>query len=502
MPKKTFLETKKSKEDIFKLIFDNANDGLLLADSKSMQLFLGNNKICQMLGYSHKELVTLRVNDIHPAGDLPYVLRQFRRQVRREIQLAGSLPIKKKDGQVFYADVNTSCVKLAGKNYLLGIFRVIEKQKKTVQEILAEKARNDAILHSIGEGLIIVVDVDKGGRIAFVNSVFEETTGWKLHEVLNKSVVEVLPREDKYGNQVLFKERIISKVLSGQKVVADLISPFYYVRKDKSKFPVASVITPVIVENKIVGAVETFRDISKESESDKAKTEFTSLVSHQLRTPFATINWYIELLLAGDVGLLNQKQTEYLQEVYKASKRMVSLINVLLSISRIQMGTTLVEKKMIDVAALARTIVDEERPNIKDKNLEIAEVYDKNLPKIMADSKQLTMIIQNLINNAIKYSFKRGKIRLALKRQGTDILITVEDSGIGIPKVGQPKIFERFFRAENAKALEPEGIGLGLYIVKEVVGMMKGKIWFKSREDKSLPAGRHGTTFYVTIPIK
>ncbi len=374
---------------------------------------------------------------------------------------------------------------------------------RKITQLIRKNARNDAVLQSIGDGLIVIIDVDKGGKIVYVNRAFEEMTGWKSGEVLNKSIVRVLPREDKEGKTVSFKERIVARVLAGEKVVADLSQPFYYLRKNKSKFPVASIITPIILNKKIVGAVETFRDISKENEVDKAKTEFASLVSHQLRTPFATINWYVELLLSKDAGPLNEKQKGYLQEIYKASQRMVALVNVLLSISRIQMGITQVEKKLIDVVTLAETIVNEEGPEMQDKHLKIEKTYDKNIPKILADSKQLTIVFQNLLTNAIKYSLKGGKISLKIERKGTDIIISVADCGIGIPAAAQPKVFGRFFRADNAKAQEPDGVGLGLYILKTIIDMMNGKVWFKSHtKEESLPAGRHGTTFYVTIPLK
>jgi len=366
--------------------------------------------------------------------------------------------------------------------------------KQTYQQLIDQNIRNDAVLQSIGDGLIVIVDVDRGGKIAYVNKVFEEMTGWKLKEVLNKSIVKIVPRQDKNGKTISFSDRIITKVLAGEKVTTDLASPFYYIRKDKSSFPVASVITPIILKGKIVGAVETFRDISKESESDKAKTEFASLVSHQLRTPFATINWYVELLLAKDIGPLNQKQEDYLREVYKASKRMVALVNVLLSVSRIEMGTLDIDKKMIDITCLAETIIDEEKLSIKEKSLKISKRIAKNIPKILADPKQLTIVFQNLLSNAIKYSPKRGKISLKIEHEDKNIKITVTDSGIGIPKADRPKIFDRFFRADNAKEIEPDGVGLGLYISKAVIEMMGGKIWFKSQVKK-------GTVFYITIPV-
>ncbi len=363
------------------------------------------------------------------------------------------------------------------------------------QQLILQKIRDDAVLSSIGDGLIVILDVDKGGKIVYANKVFEEMTGWKLKEIINRKITEVLPREDKEGKIVSFKKRIVTKVLAGEKVVADLTQPFYYIRKDKSKFPVASVITPIIFNKQIIGAVETFRDISKESEADKAKTEFASLVSHQLRTPFSTINWYVELLLSKDVGSLNEKQTQYLQEIYKASKRMVALINVLLSVSRIEMGMSLVEEKSTDMISLAKVILNEFEPEIKEKGLKIEKTFNKNIPQILADSKQLTMIFQNLLSNAIKYTLKGGKVRLGIGLKGKEIMITVADNGIGIPKTDQLKIFSRFFRADNAKEKEAEGAGLGLYLLKAIVDLIGGKIWFKSQEDK-------GTTFYVTFPIK
>ncbi|MDD5416180.1 MAG: PAS domain-containing sensor histidine kinase [Candidatus Daviesbacteria bacterium] len=367
--------------------------------------------------------------------------------------------------------------------------------KQTYQELIEHNIRDDAVLQSIGDGLIVIVDVNKGGKIVYVNKVFEDMTGWKLDEVRNKPVIDVLPREDKNGKTVPFKERIVTKVLSGKKVVTDLTEPFYYIRKDKSKFPVASVITPIILNKKIVGAVETFRDISKENQVDKAKTEFASLVSHQLRTPFSTINWYVELLLSKDVGKLNEKQTQYLEEAYRASKRMVNLINVLLSVSRIEMGTTIIEKKPTDVVKLALTILEDNQPEIKRKGLKVRKIYDKNIPKIQIDPKQLSMVFQNLFSNATKYTHRGDKITLKIKKQKGRLLIVVADTGMGIPKAAQPNIFDRFFRADNAKAQEPEGIGLGLYILKAIADQMNSKIWFESEENK-------GTTFYVSIPRK
>lgn len=376
------------------------------------------------------------------------------------------------------------------------ILRGKSMPKPSYQKLIERNARDDAVLQSIGDGLIVIVDVDKGGRIAYVNKVFEDMTGWKLEEIVNKPVIEVIPREDKDGKIVPFKERIVSRVLDGEKVVADLTAPFYYVRKDKSKFPVASMITPIIFDKKIIGAVETFRDISKESRVDKAKTEFVSLASHQLRTPLSTINWYIELLVSGDVGSLNEKQKQYLQEVYQASKRMVGLVNALLNVSRLEMGTFTVEPELVNIVKIAKVCVEELKPQILEKKLVIAEKYDPGIPSFQADPKLLAIIFQNLLSNSVKYTSAGGKIDLTIGKEKDVIVITVADTGTGIPKDQQDKIFTKLFRADNVKQIDPNGVGLGLYIVKEIIDhSTRGKIWFESEENK-------GTTFNVQLPIE
>ena len=215
-------------------------------------------------------------------------------------------------------------------------------EKKVLQrtrDLAQITSKNEAILTSIGDGLVVV---DKGGKISYINKSFEEMLGWKAKEIIGKSMVEVVPREDVYGTGVSFKERILTQVLAGQKFVADLTNPFYYIRKNKSRFPASSIVAPVVLNKKIVGAVEVFRDITKEKEIDKAKTEFVSLASHQLRTPLSTVNWYSEMLLTGDVGPVSSEQKKYLEEIYNGNQRMVDLVNTLLDVSRIELGTLVI----------------------------------------------------------------------------------------------------------------------------------------------------------------
>ena len=366
---------------------------------------------------------------------------------------------------------------------------------------LAEaKAKDEAILASIGDGMVVV---DKEGKITYVNQAFEEMVGWKAQEVLGKYIVEVVPREDEKGDVVLLKERILSKVLSGEKIVVNLVAPFYYIRKDKSRFPAISIITPTILDGKILGAVETFRDITKEKDIDKAKTEFVSLASHQLRTPLSTVNWYAEMLLSGDAGKLNEEQKKYLGEVYKSNQRMVSLVNALLNVSRLELGTFVIEPEPTNVVELARSVIGEQKPQIDEKKVTLSTIFEKNIPTIQADPKLLRMIIENLLSNSVKYTPEGGKIEISLSLDDKkNVLIKVSDTGYGIPKNQQDKIFTKLFRADNVREKDNEGTGLGLYIIKSIIEHSGGKVWFKSPAVGRVEGDENpGTTFYVVLPL-
>ncbi len=373
------------------------------------------------------------------------------------------------------------------KKAMLNVMEDFEEAKLCLE---VGKTRDEAILASIGDG-IIATDPDR--RIIVMNKAAERLLGWKVNEAIGKLYDDVVLLEDEKGTYVPFKEKPLHKAFDSR--VTTTIATLYLLSKNKIKFPVAITVSPVILKNKIIGAVEVFRDIAHEKEIENAKTEFASLASHQLRTPFATINWYIELLLGKDVGELNAKQTKYLKEMYHASCRMVTLVNAILSVSRVEMGKSEIMEKPTNVVRLIETITEEEKPEIKEKNLEVEKKIDKNIPQVMTDPEKLTIVIENLINNSIKYSPVKGKICVNLNLKGNTLMFSVADSGIGIPETAKPQIFTRFFRADNAKAQDPEGAGLGLYIVKAIVDLMGGKIWFESKEN-------HGTTFFVSLPIK
>lgn len=234
----------------------------------------------------------------------------------------------------------------------------------------------------------------------------------------------------------------------------------------------------------------------KEAENiDKAKSEFVSLASHQLRTPLTAINWYTEMLANGDAGKMNAQQKEFAESVHKSSIRMVDLVNALLNVSRIDLGTFSINPEPVDVKRLVRDVADELKPQIDTKHQTLKLDLPKSDITLMADEKLLRMVFQNLLANATKYTPEKGLLSLTLKVVGDQLTFDVKDSGIGIPKNQQSKIFTKLFRAKNAEESEAEGTGLGLYIVKSVIENAGGDISFESEENK-------GTTFHVSMPLE
>lgn len=371
------------------------------------------------------------------------------------------------------------------------IVNVLEDLRAEKANTEKEKAKDEAMLGSIGDGLIAV---DNVGKIMVMNKTAETLLGWNMSEAIGKHYDDVISLEDEKGTDVPLTERPLAKALStSSTTTATSITSFYIHSKNKVKFPVAITVSPIVLDNQIIGAIEVFHDITHEKEIDRAKTEFVSLASHQLRTPLSTIGWYTEMLLGGDAGALTDTQKKYLDEVYMGNKRMVELVNSLLNVSRIETGSFGIEPQKVAVKDVVESVLKDLSVDLAKKKLVVEATYD-DVTVIDADPKLLRMIFQNVLSNAQRYTPAGGVIYFRASRRPTDILFTIRDTGIGIPHEAQKKMFTKLYRADNAQNVEPNGTGLGLYMVKSILDHAGGRIWFESEEGK-------GSTFYVTIPL-
>jgi len=385
----------------------------------------------------------------------------------------------KKDGTEFPMEISVTRWKIGGETFFTSIGRDITERKLMEREL---RIRNDAIESFINA----IAFANTKGNITYVNPSFVKL--WRYdsdREILGKPSVKFWKVEEK-------AKEVIKALRDEGRWIGELVGR----RKDGSLFDVKLSATMVRDETgKPITMMASFLDITEQKRIDRAKSDFISLASHQLRTPLTTMSWHIETLLSGNMGKFTVQQKKYLKDVYATNQQLIKLVNAFLNVSRIEMGSLSIEPEPINFVEISDSALNEFSRQIKNKKLEIEKKYEKKLPIIMTDPYLIRIIFQNLLSNAVQYTPEKGRVKIEITKRKSDILITVADTGYGIPKAQQPKIFERLFRADNIKEKEPGGSGLGLYIIKALVKQSGGKMWFESIENK-------GSTFYVTIPLK
>lgn len=234
---------------------------------------------------------------------------------------------------------------------------------------------------------------------------------------------------------------------------------------------------------------------AKERALKEAERDFVFLASHQLRTPLTAMKWYTEALLGGKRGPLNNDQRLYLEDISVSTARLIELVDALLNVSRIELGTFVIEPKRVFMNDLINKVCRDLTGAFAEKRLKLVKFFRGVIPPISVDPHLLRIVIENLLSNALKYTPPGGRITVSVQRADKDLRIAVADTGFGILKKDQKKVFEKFFRTDAAKKVDTNGTGLGLYITKSIVEALGGKIRFVSRP-------RRGSTFSVFIPFR
>lgn len=279
----------------------------------------------------------------------------------------------------------------------------------------------------------------------------------------------------------------------GWKVVARQPTTTAFAVAEQSRTTALQIAVLVGVLFALLSGVYLRRSLKREEELERAKDEFVSMVSHQLRTPLAAIRWQSEVTL-DDTTQLSTDQRESLQEIHDSTVNMIALVNTMLNISRIEMGRLSVEPRPADITALVTAAIDEVRPLAAEKGVAI-DADLQPVPETSVDSLLLSQVLHNLLTNAIRYSgTDKPAVRVGLRSSSDALLVEVADNGIGISKDAQKHLFERFYRAENAKKVAEDGTGLGLYLVRMILDQTGGQIAVESQEGK-------GTTFTVMLPL-
>ena len=358
------------------------------------------------------------------------------------------------------------------------LLNILEDAQITRRKAERERDRTYNIINNLTDGLIVLDNKDK---IVFVNS--------KIEELLNIKKIVIEGKNIKDISEIPTLKEIVESIVSkaGEKLFKKEIS----LEKPNEKVLEATIVNLVETDERVI----ILHDITREKIVEKMKTEFVSISAHQLRTPLSAIKWTLRMLIDGEIGEITPEQKIFLEKTYKSNERMIALIKDLLNVTRIEEGRYLYNPIITDLDEIILKVISSFPEQIKKKKIKLEfKKAEERLPKVRADIEKITIALQNLLGNAIRYSFPGGEVTIFLESSENEVICSIKDEGVGIPKDQYNRIFTKFFRGANVMRMETEGTGLGLFITKNIIDAHKGRIWFESEENK-------GTTFYFALPI-
>ena len=348
----------------------------------------------------------------------------------------------------------------------------------TQENLEQESKRLNSILSYMTDG---VLATNRRGQITMINDMAKKQLGVQKEDVLNKSILELLKIEDEYELRDLITQ-IPELTIDSQDVNGEYLSlrvRFALVRRE-SGF--------------ISGLVAVLHDTTEQEKEERERRLFVSNVSHELRTPLTSVKSYLEALDEG--ALYDPVAPDFIKVSLDETNRMMRMVTDLLHLSRIDNATTQLDVELINFTAFITFILnrfDKMRAQDQEKKYELVRDYPINSVWIEIDTDKMTQVIDNILNNAIKYSPDGGKITVSMKTTDDQMILSIKDQGLGIPKQDLPKIFDRFYRVDRARSRAQGGTGLGLAIAKEIIKQHNGFIWAKSEYGK-------GSTFTIVLP--
>lgn len=439
--------------------------------------------------------------------NIPWDFKQLKRGIskcaktKKKVWL-DDVQVKSSDSQKRFLGftVNPICQKSKLTGFLIFGADITEK-KRSAEKIIKymydldvarknindEKEKYQTLLTSIGEGMIVT---DQKGKIVMVNPQTEKTFDFKRSDVVGHGFDEVIRIENEESEKLSFRKNILEEVL--RKKMKNTVC-IYFVKKNGHKFPAIATIAPVVLEKALYGIV-VFRDITKEKEIDRIKSEFVSTVSHELRTPLTVIRESVAQVEEGILGGVNGEQKEFLNMALIDCDRLAAIINDLLDVSEIEERSLKLNKEKIKIHALINYVKMLFKETHTKKELNLRAYIEEGLDEIYADKTKIYQILMNLVTNACWFSPEKSDILIEIKKRKGEMLLNVQDKGKGISPENFEKVFEKFVQIDRVSGPGARGTGLGLSICKNLVELHDGKIWVESELGK-------GSKFYFTLPL-
>jgi signal transduction histidine kinase len=368
---------------------------------------------------------------------------------------------------------------------------LIKREKKLFQiNTLLSEERNKifSIISNITDPIIFI---DVKGSISLFNKAAKDILEFD-DKVIGKKVV----KKDNYSinnfKGLIKSDFEIKKIVDDNGDIIDEEMTLDYHGQQKFYKVISATVND---KDKIIyGHLKIFYDLTRERAIDKMKSEFISIAAHQLRTPLSAIKWVIKMILDGDTGKLNAEQEELLTKGYKGNERIIELVNDLLNVSRIEEGRFGYNFKKDSFEEVFNNVLEDIENIAKNGKVKLIVNRPKNIPKVYMDKERLALVLQNLVENAIKYTPENGKVELSVIVEEKMLRVIVKDNGVGVPEIEKSKLFSKFFRASNVMRMQTEGSGLGLFIAKNIIEKHGGQIKLKSQEGK-------GTEINFTLPL-
>jgi len=477
-----------SEEDLYKTLAENLLEGIIILDFKGKILY-ANPAMTKLFGDTNS-------TDLIGANILDYIDEAFHSRVVRDQLLVrlgkggflDTYHARTRDGRSIWIEGLGYKINYKGQQANVVFFRDISDRRKTWDRLVQLEKKYRAIAEMSADGIITL---DPLGKITYANPAFLKMIGNGQDEAINTVFRQFLNEDSLYHfQQLLLESRKTNEEIHNVELELE--------QNHEGIIPVEISITPITENNQFIGYICMVHDITERKKietemkrSEQLKTEFMNIAAHELKSPVTPIKGYLDLIISDEET--NEKTKKWAQVSLRNAERLLLLVNDILDVSRLDNDTMKFEMKRINTTDMLQEIAEDFRPAVESKGLVFAVKIPSNLPKMYGDHHRLHQVFKNIFVNALKFT-EKGSISFSAEQKANSVIISIEDTGIGIKQEDLKKIFNKFYQAYTADNRVHEGTGLGLFICEQIVKKHKGEIAVKSTPKK-------GTTFFITLPV-
>lgn len=508
-----FLVDEASKEAVFRA--GSGEAGRLIEERGGVRLKVGEQGI---IGWVAGSGLPLLVNDVSqepryiPNDALPATRSELAVPLKIGQRVIGILDVQSDELNAFDRD-DVAILQALGDQVAIAInnarlFEELEEHKATLGERVRERTeeladalrhqkieadKTKAIVESIADGVMVF---DANYKVIMVNPTAERMLDLPVPIVLGRDMRDLIEETDEaFGREATLTVLTVLSALISSRERLEAGEPLTQTRFQIGERTIAASFTSVaLTDEGPFNVVAVFRDITKEAEIDRMKSEFLSMAAHELRAPMTSIKGYSDMLLLGLAGEYDERQKQFLDTIKANVNRVLEMVNEFSDISRLETGALKLDAKPLHIDDLVSEVIVSLRPQIKAKEINLTVEVPPDLPEVWGDRTRIIQILTNLVTNAYKYTPEGGQIAIRTQWVDDSVQVDIADTGIGIASQDQEKLFTRFFRADHPEVRRVAGTGLGLSITKSIVEMHGGRIWVESQLGE-------GSTFSFTLPL-